>query len=84
MIYLLHFEKPFKHAKHYLGFTDDLERRIERHKRGDGSKLIAAVVKANIGFVLARVWPEGDRNFERKLKNGKNTPRLCPLCQETL
>lgn len=22
MIYLVHFEKPLKHAEHYIGFTD--------------------------------------------------------------
>ena len=31
---------------------------------------------------LVRVW-EGDRNFERRLKNRHNGPHLCPLCNET-
>lgn len=30
-IYLLHFDKPLHHAKHYLGLADDLEARLARH-----------------------------------------------------
>lgn len=85
MIYLIHFEKPLFHARHYLGFcVEDLEARIDRHAKGTGSKLMRAVVKAGIRFAVVRVWEEGDRNFERKLKNRKNTPRLCPICNPKL
>jgi hypothetical protein len=28
---------------------------------------------------VARTW-QGDRKFERQLKNRKHTPRLCPVC----
>lgn len=31
-------------------------------------------------FRVARTW-RGDRNFERRLKNRKNAPRLCPICR---
>lgn len=24
MVYLLHFSQPYKHARHYLGYADDL------------------------------------------------------------
>lgn len=83
MVYLLHFKSPFKHAKHYLGFcekNEGLEARMERHTKGHGSKLVAAVTKAGIEFDIARTWPDADRNFERWLKNRKNTPELCPIC----
>lgn len=30
-IYLLHFSKPYKHARHYIGYTDDLDKRLARH-----------------------------------------------------
>jgi predicted GIY-YIG superfamily endonuclease len=33
-IYLLHFDKPLHHAKHYLGLADDLEARLARHTAG--------------------------------------------------
>lgn len=79
VVYLIHFERPLEHARHYIGWTADLEQRVADHQRGRGSKLIAAVVRAGIAFRVVRTW-SGTRAFERKLKNRKETPRLCPVC----
>lgn len=79
IVYLIHFDMPFKHASHYLGYVQrDLDGRVERHRSGNGAKLLAAVTKAGISFAVVRVWP-GDRSLERQLKNRKNSPRLCPI-----
>jgi len=78
-IYLLHFAKPFKHAKHYMGFTEDLDARIERHRAGDGARLLRVVKDAGIAFEVARTWI-GDRTLERRLKKRKDAPKLCPIC----
>jgi hypothetical protein len=83
-IYLLHFEKPYHHARHYLGWTEanSLDDRLHHHRNGnkEGSKLMAAVSKAGIGFTIARLWA-GTRHDERKLKNQKNASKqLCPIC----
>lgn len=83
MVYLLCFNKKFKHAQHYIGFVDGahrLDARMTKHKKGQGSKLLAAVMKAGMSFVIARTWANGDRNFERMLKNRKNAKYLCPCC----
>lgn len=79
-VYLLHFDRPLEHAQHYLGFADDIDARIERHRAGNGSKLVRAALDAGIGFRLVRVWEGMDRNGERKLKKRKNGCKLCPLC----
>lgn len=82
-VYLLCFDKKFRHAKHYIGFVEkneNLTKRLAHHRKGSGSKLMAAVAKAGIGFCVARIWPDGDRNFERKLKNRKKSSELCPYC----
>ena len=42
-VYLLHFATPFKHARHYVGYTTDLEQRIEEHRTGRGARLLAVV-----------------------------------------
>jgi hypothetical protein len=86
-VYLVHFDKPFHHAKHYLGFCDDAGRdtdlavssRIDYHRRKKGSRLLAAVVDHGIGFEVVRVWPGATRNFERRLK-GHSSTRYCPVC----
>ena len=59
MIYLLHFERPYHHARHYLGCTDDLVRRLREHlagKRMGGSPLIEAARDVGIGITLVRLW----------------------------
>ncbi len=50
MVYLLHFSEAYKHAKHYLGSADDLEARLERHRRGNGARLIQVIAQAGIGL----------------------------------
>ncbi len=82
-VYLIHFKKKLHHAGHYLGYSENgLEKRLERHKAGNGSKLMSAIEKAGIGWEVVRVWENVDRNFERRLKNGKNSPKLCPICKK--
>ena len=89
MVYLLHFARPYPRdarasVRHYIGFTQNghtLGRRIDHHRAGSGARLMAAVSAAGIDFVVARTWPKADRNEERRLKNQKNAPRLCPMCR---
>jgi len=89
MIYLIHFEQPIGdldnprgQAQHYLGFTEDLEARLEAHRTGNGSAIMAAVARAGVGWTLARTW-DGGRGLERVLKAQHNGPRLCPICRGT-
>lgn len=79
IVYLLHFSKAYKRVRHYIGSTTNLEERVREHMNGQGSKLMKAVSKAGIKVTIARTW-SGDRNFERFLKNQKNSKRFCPLC----
>jgi hypothetical protein len=82
MVYLIHFDKPYKHARHYIGFTDNLEQRIHDHEYTcKGARLLQVVREAGIEFKVVRTWPDGDRNFERKLHNRKKSSTLCPICQ---
>lgn len=87
VVYLLHFDRPLGdldnprgQARHYLGYTDDLDARLERHRSGNGARLMEVVAERGIGWRLVRTW-DGDRELERRLKNQHNSPRLCPLCQ---
>jgi len=79
MVYLIHFNVPYKHARHYLGSCDDLQARLARHKAGNGARLMEVVKNAGITWQLARTW-EGGKGKERELKRQKNSPRLCPIC----
>lgn len=85
MVYLIHFDTPYKHACHYIGYSQTpacFERRIEHHRSGCGARIMQAVTNAGIGWSVVRVWEEGDRTLERKLKNRKNSKQLCPICTQ--
>jgi len=84
VIYLLHFSAPYFHARHYLGSTDDLLRRLNQHRLGtqsNGSPLIEAAREDGIRVTLVRVW-DGDWQLEYQLKAWHNGGRFCPLCDE--
>lgn len=81
-VYLLHFDRPYAHARHYCGWTADLPARLADHAAGQGARLLAVVAEAGIGWTLARAWT-GDRARERALKRQGGAARRCPLCGVT-
>src|SRR5262245_6920770 len=76
-VYLIHFNRAYKHARHYLGYSEHLDKRITDHLCGMGARLMEVVTLAGIEWKVSRTWP-GDRKFERQLKNRKQAPKLCP------
>lgn len=93
-VYLIHFDRPIGNpdsphgtARHYIGTTDNLERRLTEHAKGLYSKctrIMGAVHEYGVSWQLARTWerPDGDGyEFEQKLKRRKNAAQLCPICR---
>ncbi|WP_330183831.1 hypothetical protein OHB26_09500 [Nocardia sp. NBC_01503] len=81
-VYLLHFDQPYRHARHYTGWTSDLESRLADHRDGRGARLMSVIREAGIGFSLARTW-DGTRGRERQLKREGGASRRCPMCGVT-
>ena len=79
-VYLIHFERALKHAGHYLGSAEDPSKRLARHRRGQGARLLAVLNEKNISFKIVRVWRGAGRAFERKLKDAGHNNKLCPIC----
>lgn len=79
VVYLLHFTQPYKHARHYLGWTRDLPGRLAQHETGTGARLLQVVADAGIEWRLARLWP-GGRHRERAIKRQGGASRCCPMC----
>jgi len=49
-VYLLHFNEPYKHARHYVGWTArNVKRRLAEHEDGRGARLLAVVRAAGPG-----------------------------------
>jgi predicted GIY-YIG superfamily endonuclease len=79
---VLHFEPAYKHAQHYIGWTEgDVTQRIAVHLQGRGSPLIRAAVAAGVDVQLAATY-EGTRYLERRLKSWHNTGRFCAICRD--
>ena len=81
-VYLIHFEVPYAHARHYTGWTaGDLHGRLAEHAAGrGGARLMAVITQAGIGWTLARTW-EGSRARERQLKRQGGASPRCPICR---
>ena len=81
LVYLLHFDQPYRHARHYRGFAErNVKARIKAHKEGRGARLMAVIKQAGIGFTVAKVEP-GTRARERQLKQ-RGAGRDCPVCKD--
>jgi hypothetical protein len=81
-VYLIHFDRPLHHARHYIGFCfESTAARLARHMAGNGAKILRALNAAGIAYRIVRTWDEGDKVLERKLKGRKNAKRLCPVCK---
>lgn len=80
----MHLDPPFKHARHYTGYTPDktVKRRVEEHLTGGpkGSPLIRAAMKAGCKVTLAKEFKGQGRDFERWIKARKDIRRWCPCC----
>jgi predicted GIY-YIG superfamily endonuclease len=78
-VYLLHFDRPYRHARHYVGWAKDVTARLAQHEVGQGARLLQVVRDAGITWTLARTW-EGTRRRERQIKSMGGASRRCPLC----
>jgi predicted GIY-YIG superfamily endonuclease len=78
--YLLHFSRPYKHARHYLGWTVDLQSRLDAHLEGTGSRLMEVITEEGISFECVRIWPGMTLRDEKKLK-AQHSVKLCPVCR---
>ena len=85
-LYIFCFNKRVAHAKHYTGITKDPERREQEHIKGQGSPLMAAVSKLNIGYefrVLGQFKGYSEaKEAERKRKLRGGASKWCPVCKE--
>lgn len=81
-VYLLHFDPPVAHARHYVGLVREstVEERLGQHLTKKGSPLVRAAVEAGSVVTLVKTWP-GDASLERHLKDAKNSHRHCPRCR---
>jgi hypothetical protein len=80
VVYLVHFTEPYRHARHYTGWTADLDSRLIEHQAGRGARLLQVITQAGIEWTLARTW-QGTRarNVSSSVRGGAS--RRCPMCR---
>lgn len=82
-IYVLHFDPPYAHAKHYVGFAEQPDKRIQEQLTSTGrrpSPLVRAAVASGARVLVVACF-RGTRDEERRLKDGGTACRFCPLCR---
>jgi predicted GIY-YIG superfamily endonuclease len=82
-IYVLHFDAPLCHARHYIGATLNLRARLTRHAQGRGCRITRALAEAGIGWQvggLFQVSPVALWEAERQAKAMHQGACLCDLC----
>jgi predicted GIY-YIG superfamily endonuclease len=80
MVYIIHIREKIGRCQHYIGYTGNLERRINEHKNHNGSPLLREANRRGIIWDVVVEIPNGDRNTERRLKNHKKASDFCPVC----
>lgn len=90
-VYLICFDAPVSSAngrrvtRHYIGWAANIRRRVEHHRAGvSGSRFMAYVNAAGVGWTVARLWLCATRADERALKNWHKAAQLCPRCNPAL
>jgi hypothetical protein len=79
--YLIHFARPYRHARHYKGWTPrPVEERFADHVAGRGALLTRLVAQAGIPMTLARVWPNTTKDREDCIKHRGGAKKICPEC----
>lgn len=80
-LYLLHFDPPFKHAKHYLGWAKKIASRVQKHQAGTSrARLTCVAAAAGVTMTLVRTWPGATRVDEARIKRQGGLARSCPVC----
>ena len=83
-VYLIHFKTKLHHAGHYIGFSKCLDFRIASHREGSGARLIRAITRLGIPWIVIRTWQVDGQGYERWLKRQKHASRFCPICNPRL
>lgn len=86
-LYLLHFDEPYQHARHYLGYA---KRDVRAYARDVANyleaphELVYAAQSAGIELEVVAVWEGWDRDDRDRLRAGGGLSRHCPTCRYDL
>ena len=85
-VYLLHFTRPYRQGthRHYIGYTNNMERRMKQHRTGGGARLVKHAIGIGIEFEVAMTQECETRVEARRMelawKARHGASRMCPIC----
>jgi len=85
-LYVIHFDKPYKHAKHYTGICINVDKRMKQHAMGTRSRLMRVLKENDIGFQYAVIneyptFSEAHAEEHRLKHKVKQPKKYCPFCK---
>jgi len=85
-VYVIHFDTPYKHAKHYTGIAKNVPKRMKEHRGGYGARLTQVLKENNINFKWAilktyNTFSEAKTEEKRLKTKVKQPKRYCPFCK---
>lgn len=85
-LYLLHFDPPYRHARHYLGYAIGTGRgRSYAKAQAEGMaigahELVQAAQWGGVVISVADVLVGEGRATQRAMRSSHNLARHCPIC----
>jgi predicted GNAT family acetyltransferase/predicted GIY-YIG superfamily endonuclease len=82
-LYVIHFDEPIHHARHYCGCTTVPLGRLAQHAIGRGSRLTQVAKERGIGWELgglATCTLTELRRLERRMKDWHGSGPFCEIC----
>src|SRR5260370_35424273 len=55
-VYLIHLDQALKNAKHYLGFSEDVQEQVQQNRNERGAVFMRAISKEGIAWHVAGLW----------------------------
>jgi hypothetical protein len=82
-IVIFHFDPPFKHAKHCLDWTRDVNARIRDHYKRTtrGPRVLHAALEGGSKLKVGKVRA-GTKSQMLALRKSGNSTKLCKLCKQ--
>lgn len=87
-LFLLHFNEPYQHARHYLGYAVGTGRGAKYAKaicKGTAlgpHELVMAAQWSGIEMEVAEVWVGEGRTLQRRMRSNGSLSRFCRICRE--
>ena len=88
-LFLLHFDPPYQHAQHYLGYAvgtgrgSSYAKAIARCTAIGPHELVMAAQSAGCQITVADVLVGAGRALQRQMRASHHLHRFCPICTQS-